>query len=322
MRILLNRQSGVGDILILTSVVKALRKNNPKSEIDVCTSYPELWLGNKDVHRVVPYDVFQGNEKRRYDKVIDFNFCVESHRVHPREGRISEWAYMNVPRVDLFFKRAGLDPKEFSGLSYCVQTGEKLYARKVLSQFSQRRKTIVYVLNSISPYRTYPIRLSLEVIRGLVHLSYNVVTVGTIRRVWGEKHPFCIHYRDGVLGFDKSQFLDWTDMTSVRDMIALISECDCVITPDTSALHASNAVGTPCVALFGNIHPQLRCDRYPNVWPVFSCPPCLCGDRYSIIKEQCMSWEEIESPSIRRIGARCMEMIPPEKVIQVVKNIV
>lgn len=323
MRILLNRQSGIGDILILTSVVKALRKNNSGVEIDVCTSYPELWLGNKDVHQVVPYDVFRSGEERRYDKVIDFNFCVESPRVHPQQGRISERAYMNVPRVELFFKQANLDPKEFSGLCYQVQLSEKLYARKILSQFPHpRRKTVVYVLNSISPYRTYPVRYSLEVIRELVQEGYNVITVGTVKKIWGVKHPFYIQYREGVSTFDKTRFLDWTDLTSVRDVIALISESDCVITPDTSALHASAAVGTPCVALFGNIHPRLRCDRYPNVRPVFSCPPCLCGDRYSVIKEQCLSWEEIESPTIRRIGARCMEMITPKEVISEVKNII
>jgi len=321
MRILLNRVSGLGDVLILTSVIKVLRQQG--HTVALRTNHLELVLGNKDIRRVIPVQIPLQRciQTGDYEKVVDFDFCVESSLVHPGRGQASERDYMNVPRIDLFFKWAGLDPNCYSGLVYRVTDGERKWARKVLRKFKGNgRPSIVWVLNSTSPYRTYPVRYSIQVIRELVK-EWNVIVVGTVKEIWGLSHPFTVQYLHEIQDLDPNHFLDYTGKTSVRELIALVAVSDLVVTPDTSAVHISNAVETPCVALFGNIHPELRCNRYPNVHPVFSCPPCLCGDRYEVIKEQCMSWEEIESPTIRRIGARCMEMILPEEVIKVVQKI-
>jgi heptosyltransferase II len=75
--------------------------------------------------------------------------------------------------------------------------------------------------------------------------------------------------------------------TSLRELIALISECDVFLTNDSGPLHIAYAVKTPLVALFGSTDsvltgPPLELDGNANivVTPDLSCSPCFertCG---------------------------------------------
>jgi len=70
--------------------------------------------------------------------------------------------------------------------------------------------------------------------------------------------------------------------TPLRELIALISECDIFVTNDSGPLHIAYAVGTPLVALFGSTDPELtgpppETDGNNNVVisPALSCSPCF-----------------------------------------------
>lgn len=45
--------------------------------------------------------------------------------------------------------------------------------------------------------------------------------------------------------------------TTLRDLIALLAECDAFVTNDSGPMHLANAVGTPMVAIFGSTSPAL-----------------------------------------------------------------
>ncbi len=70
--------------------------------------------------------------------------------------------------------------------------------------------------------------------------------------------------------------------TSLRDLIALISECDVFVTNDSGPLHISYAVRTPLVAIFGSTDPQLTGPptdehgmNHVVLSPDLPCSPCF-----------------------------------------------
>ena len=107
--ILFNRISGLGDILMTTAVINEFKKQNPSLYISYRTNHPELLEGNSDINEIIKADSgLKGNENfnKKYDKIIDFDFCVESKLVNEKYGKISEEDYMNITRIDLFFRTA------------------------------------------------------------------------------------------------------------------------------------------------------------------------------------------------------------------------
>lgn len=55
----------------------------------------------------------------------------------------------------------------------------------------------------------------------------------------------------------KSQILTMTGKTDLRELSALISECDTLLTNDSGPMHIGYAVRTPLVAIFGSTDPEL-----------------------------------------------------------------
>ena len=58
------------------------------------------------------------------------------------------------------------------------------------------------------------------------------------------------------LPFDGSSLVSVAGKTSLRELIAIISECDVLLTNDSGPMHIGYAVGTPVVAIFGSTSPE------------------------------------------------------------------
>lgn len=76
--------------------------------------------------------------------------------------------------------------------------------------------------------------------------------------------------------------LNMAGKTSLRELIALISECDAFVTNDSGPMHIAYAVRTPLVAIFGSTDPLLTgplpdTDGKGNVvlTPNITCSPCF-----------------------------------------------
>lgn len=317
MKILFNRISGLGDILMTTAIVNEVRKQNPGDYITYRTNHPEIIEGNPDIDEIIKADSSIKEVLQYYkhiDKIIDLDFCVESKLVDNR-GLISEDDYMNITRIDLFFKAAGLETPEYPKMKYAIKQEEEIYARNIIKTL-KGNYTVVYSLNSVSALRTYPIDLSIEVIKLLISQHINVIVIGNNYAIWGEYvDNFNDYYFKHIKEFDKNYFLDMTDKTSIREMFALIGNSNLTISSDTGVLHATYALGIPCIGLFGNIDPILRCYYYDNVRTLYKKIKCSdCGDRVSIMDKQCPSIKDIKAGVVTAIGAKCMRNISPKEV--------
>jgi heptosyltransferase-2 len=76
--------------------------------------------------------------------------------------------------------------------------------------------------------------------------------------------------------------LNLSGKASLRELIALIAECDTFVTNDSGPMHIAYALRIPCVALFGSTDPALtgpppgiHRDSYVVLKPDLPCSPCF-----------------------------------------------
>jgi heptosyltransferase-2 len=94
--------------------------------------------------------------------------------------------------------------------------------------------------------------------------------------------------------------------TSLRELAALISECDVLVTNDSGPMHIGYAVGTPLVAVFGSTSPALT-------GPV--------GGGHSVIRKevQCAPCFEREC---KRGDLACMDLVGADEVFDATNGLV
>lgn len=99
-------------------------------------------------------------------------------------------------------------------------------------------------------------------------------------------------------------FMDLAGSTSLRELIALISECDVLVTNDSGPMHIGYAVRTPVVAIFGSTSPEHTGPvgrRDIVIKKALDCAPCF--------ERQC-----------RKHNLICMDMITSEEVFEAAKK--
>lgn len=66
--------------------------------------------------------------------------------------------------------------------------------------------------------------------------------------------------------------------TTLRQLLSLIQQCRVIITNDSGTMHASTAVKTPVIAIFGSTDPQKTSPLGPNnrvIYEKIDCSPCF-----------------------------------------------
>ncbi|MDE3045344.1 MAG: lipopolysaccharide heptosyltransferase II [Verrucomicrobiota bacterium] len=99
------------------------------------------------------------------------------------------------------------------------------------------------------------------------------------------------------------QVINLAGMTNVRELLALIQECDVLVTNDSGPMHMAAALKTPLVALFGSTDDEATGpygDEEAVINKRVSCSPCF--------KRTCP------------IDFRCMKEISVEEVLQKVRG--
>lgn len=317
--ILINRSSGLGDILMLTPIIHDLRAQEKDAFITVRSNYPDLFVGNVDIDEILTGEHVEDKQLQHqfwdYDKIYNFDYCLEGIGVAGQRGKISDKDYMSIPRLELLYKRAKLPCPKTTKLYYFVKDSEKGRVQAMLKTL-WGKKTITYVLNCTSIYRTYPIEESLKVIK-ILSKKYNVFITGNSLSIWNIAHNFNRKYYEAIERLDGRYVVDLVDKVELRMACAIAAQSDLVITPDTGMLHVANAVDTPCLALFGNIEPRLRTSYYKNTQVIYKNVYCAkgCGDRRQEFKKvPCPSFSTL-SEFERPIGAYCMQAITSEEII-------
>src|SRR4030042_460919 len=271
-------QGGIGDMLMLTPTIRAIKEQNPGLKLIVTTSphygYKaplfEILKYNPYIDKVVTVDELINYE---FTKIYNFGtgkeISIESDPKHPTGHRI-----------EIFAELADIELKDKSTV-YVVSEREKLFAKNWIEKNvpEERREILIGIqVKASASKRSWPEEKSLL-------LAFKLVNS------W--KDTSVLFFYDGII---KNKNLSYPNIyylsgLPIRQVATLIKECDIFIGPDSGLLHLAGALKKRIIGLFGSIVPKSRIEYYENAVGVhlnYFCSPCYykaCDQHFSCITE-------------------------------------
>ena len=277
---------GIGDVLMMTPGIRALKEQNPNLEITVAVDMHTTWdKSYREMLKNAPFidhliDARYVN-RNKFTKVVDISsVCIAFEK---KELRVNN-------RIDLFARALGVKSLKDTLPFYRVETDERSWASQVLKDRKCFGKTIVgFNPESNDSKRSWSRQ---EVFRFIDLLSKQKNQTKVILFDFANSYP----------EFSSLDFVINASKTTVRQMAALIERCNIFVTPDTGPMHIAGALGVPSVCLFGSIPPQARINHYPSHVAITSESLDCLGCWYSPCQ----------------INTQCMKDIKAEKVYKLV----
>jgi len=336
-RILLLRLSAIGDVVLTSPLIRALRQRFPNAQIDfvIKPAFAELVAHNphlNTVHRVDPATGLKGLaqlgmhlRRARYDLVLDLhrNFrtifltrlCAAPRVGHYHKHLLRRWLFVKfkaatmqqIPSVSQRYLQAaeflnlqddGVGTELFWGAAHEEE------ALCVLDEAGWKENRALLCLAPGAGYFTkrWPVEYFAEVARALAAAFKNfaiAILGGKQDREFGK------HIRE----HSRAEIFDLTGKCSLLASAAIIKRSQLMLANDSGLMHIAEAVGTPVLALFGSttrelgFFPQRAASRVLE-HPSLSCRPC----------------SHLGYRACPRGHFRCMKEIAPQLVLDEMKR--
>jgi ADP-heptose:LPS heptosyltransferase len=302
-KILITRaMGGIGDLLMMTPGIHALKKKYPGRDLHLAIPkrYFPLFYENSDVKLIdIESEFFNRFENSKWYNFTDCPAARGESRKAPK---------VKKSRIELFAKALGIKRLRLKLMNvkprYFITDDEKEFANIFWEELELTENKVIGIqLKADESYRNYP---------------YMEQLVENISR----NHKVLLFDGEKIEGFEYENVIK-IDSFSVRKAFALAHKCDVIIAPDSSFVHFAGAFDKPTVSIYGPIDGKVRTKLYPNCTYVDSrkslgCLPCwrnenipckLTGMRNSaclegitvtqIIKELENKLKEIENDSLK-----------------------
>ena len=309
-KILMISLSNLGDCILTTPVVDALRRDFKTAQIDVLVgpAGAMVFEENTFVKNIIKYnkrsrlseklELIKSLRGSKYDLVCDlrntfFPYFIgaryktwfggsASQTTHKKDAHLAKLKPLGID----------IDSAEFI-LNFDSQDKENI--ESMLGGFNVD-KLVAIAPGAKSDTKRWPEKEFAKLAR-LIREK----TGSTIVLVGDEADKY---FAKQIASEAKDAVLDLCGRTSLNELAALLKKCRLLITNDSAPLHAASAVDTPCVAIFGPTDPRKygpTAKRSVVIKIDLPCRPCE--------KAQCArGWE-------------CMRQITPEMVFEAVESI-
>ena len=219
-RIQLHRRNALGDVIIATSLLPAIRKKHPDAHLTFTTLYPDVIEGNPFVDAVVKAD----KPLDGFDETIVFTY-----ELTPDEKFVDAYAHC-----------AGVEVDDRTPQIY-LTADELAHANAVLREagIDLARPICGYHLAGGWPIKDWPLDYFADVTRKLEAIGMQVV-------VLGEKADPPVSFGTDLRG-----------KTNLRSVAAVISKCAMMLAVDSGLMHVATALRVPVVSLFGCTDPEM-----------------------------------------------------------------
>ena len=280
-RILLIQLRRIGDVLMTTPAVRALREAYPEARIVYLTEPPadQIFRNSPHVDEVWSFPLKAGVRQRwamvqrlksqRFDLAIDFHS-------HPRTALISRvsgaprrigldlrgrrWAYTDPVQLPegrhyaAVHKGALLGPLglELGSILPEVHLGteERAYAERLLGGLGVEPEDFLVALLPVSrqPYKVWPVDRYARLADWLVERHGAKVLL-----LWGPGEESFVRQLRAAM---QHEALPDYPVPSLLELAALLERADLYVGNDAGPRHFAIAVGTPSVGVFGKPHPE------------------------------------------------------------------
>lgn len=251
------RLGGIGDVLMTTPVLRAIKTRFPKCHLTYATD-PEYYHG--ELIRILEHNPYIDEvvNYRNIDR-SKFQFFTDLTGIEPPFER-KDLPVVN--RIDMYARHVGISLDNPLPI-YIVTDKEKQWAREIFTQwFEDPAKYTVVCLHtaSVDLRRTWPIenyvRLVSEVAQEREDIRFLILDHNRKLPEWNYKH--CV---------DISSY-------GIRQTAALIDRCNIFVGPDSGPLHIAGALEKEIVSVFGSSNPMARINYYDNAVSVTADTPC------------------------------------------------
>lgn len=282
---------GIGDLLMMTPGIHALKQKYPGKEIHLAIPkrYFPVFRGNEDVVLVdIENDRFDCLGYQRWYNLTDCPAARVESRTAPRVKR---------SRIDIFANSLGIRGIRLRKMErrprYFLSEEDKEFREAFWRNHGLIGKEVVGVqLHADEIYRDYP------------HMEQLVREIARNRTVLVfDAQPIRGYNFDNVIKIDSC---------NLRQAFALASRCQAIVAPDSAFVHFSAAFNIPCVALFGPIDGKVRTRHYPgcdylDARANLNCLPCWRN-------------ESIPCKLTNMRPSICMGHIPAARVLEAVEK--
>jgi ADP-heptose:LPS heptosyltransferase len=253
--ILVVRTGGFGDLVLMTPVLRELKRRWPTLKINLSCfpDYAPVLENLPFVDALVQYPVPM-MEANQYDAWVIMENAIEKNEEAKK-----------THMTDLFAERFGIDAKEKYDKhpEYRVTEREAIWAQEAYPRKKGIQRLCVQFAAQVEN-RTYPGQRMQSVVEHFHRKGWEVFVMG----------------KPGELKMEENDTLRnlTAHGTTMRQSCAVLATADCVLGPDSALVHLAGALDVPTVALYGPFPAELRVAYSPSIQVLEGsghCAPCF-----------------------------------------------
>lgn len=308
MKILVVNMNYLGDALMTTPAIAALRRAHPDARIDTIAGAAQGYAAadilamDPDIDQVIPrspggaaarcLQLAQVLRRGRYDAAVVLP-SIAAYDTTVRlagppikvmtpqlQGRVHLADHLLQAVEPLAGKAAAIRRLVLRIPPEAVRSAAKLLSRRPRAG----ARLVALNLGATRPQKRWPKRHFADLAAALA-TDYNVVLLG------GPVPSDCEYARDILEAVGSENLVDLTGKTTLPDLAGVISACDALVTADSGAMHIASAVGTPLIALFGSTDPAVTGPYGDSparvLYKSLACAPCgkhpTCAGRFDCL---------------------------------------
>jgi lipopolysaccharide heptosyltransferase II len=328
-KILLVQTAFIGDVIIITPLIRAIKGLYPNALLDVMVipQTSNVLENNPHINNVIHFDKRKNKiisyiktltklRKEKYNAVFTPHssmttaFLIYFARIPARVGfdrwKAKKYLTHKVPHLkDQHKTKKNLELlKPFTDKLFSIQTElfpskpmqEK--AIKLMSDFSKNEnRTIAFAPGSVWFTKRWPIEHYIDLANKLLNDNYNIVLIGS-----KDEKEIC-----NQIGEHKN-LINLSGELSLLESAAIIDKCDLMICNDSGALHIANAMQIDVFAFFG---PTVQRIGYY---------PFRDSDFVFELEMECRPCGSHGGASCPLKHHECMKLISPDQVFSKVKE--
>lgn len=233
------RAGAIGDVLMATPAVHALREQYPDAHIRFVTLSPDLIVNNPDIDEISPVS-------HSCDKKVYFEY--PTHQGYPDTALTRHIA-------EEFAANNGIEIQSHAGIIRFTDS-ECSFARNIVKKFNKIPTATIHIKAGWSSYKEWPVENWQKVVD---HFFGRIAFI----QIGAKDEP--------VL----KNTIPMNGVMNVRLSAACISETDMFVGIDSYPNHVAGALKKPAVALFGSTSPVgSGYTSAINIWTKEECSPC------------------------------------------------
>jgi ADP-heptose:LPS heptosyltransferase len=273
-KILIIRLSSLGDVILTTPLIKAVKKLYPESIIDYCTKaeYSEIIRTTPGVGNIIEADndltfknlkvLKKKLKQNNYDLIIDAHNKLNTFYLrlfmHGKKFKLRKYSFRKFLFVNFKINLMKDLPPVFQryldilpnkpGNIFPEITGDFSAAKKIADFLSslniQPTSNIICIIPSSKHFtKTYPPELFAEIINMFDTEKYIFLLVGK------GKDKINI---DLIISKTGNNVYNLCDKFNIIELAELMKRCSSVLTGDTGPMHIAEAAGAPIIMLAGS----------------------------------------------------------------------